>query len=735
MTFTCRVRSEIPFSLVYAFIGCAAFLTTPVVLAEEIDPQELAAQVTIYRDAYGVPHVDGADDRAVVFGFAYAQAEDFFWQVEDSYLMALGRAAEVYGVRSAHNDLLNRAFRIVESSQADFEQLDPRSQSLCKAFVAGLNYYVDQHPENPPRAIERFEPWYVLAYTRHLFMDFLLTTKYLPHKYMDGDPREPAPLAGSNAWAIAPSRTADGHAMLLCNPHQPSYGYGQFYEGHMRSGDGWDFSGATFFGYPLLTIGHNQHLGWSHTVNRPDNIDFWLVRFDDPDNPDRYRLGDQWLEAERWTDTIRIRKGSRVIEEEHIFRSTVHGPLIGRVGDDEELAINIGNLMGADLVRQHTRMVRASNLDEFREAMSTLELLFFCAIYADVQGNLFYVNNGAVPRRAPGVDPSETLDGHNPQHTWQGLLPFDDLPQIVNPPTGWLQSCNSSPYTTTDVGNPLPDDFPPYVAEDGTTDKLRSKVSRMILRELDGVTLDDLEELAFDTRMYWPLVQLPHLERHFRELERRNPTLAEQVREYFEHLLNWDCVNTADCTQSTLCEAWFIELYGSIFPPERPVLDKFIENPDEKFAALVAAARKLRDLYGDWRVPWGEVHRMQRHPDVADLFLIPFDDKKPSELCEAVPGLLGSVFTNFYTPPINIPLVKTVKKQYGVVGTSYLAAFEFDPDGIRGASLTQFGASGDPDSPHFMDQTRLMAQRRLKPALFDWDEIVRTAKRAYHPGE
>lgn len=733
----CGIRSAhegiLSCSLLLALVWLVA--EAPAVAVADVRAEQLAEQVTIYRDSYGVPHIDAENDPSAAFGFAYAQAEDYFWQIEDSYIQGIGRYAEVNGSRSLHNDLLNRAFRIAERSPSDFANLDADTRAVCNAFAAGLNYYLATHPETKPRLITHFEGWHLLAYQRHLFMDFMLSTKYIPHKYMEGDPREIASPAGSNAWAISGAHTASGNAMLLCNPHQPSFGYGQFYEAHIRSGDAWDFSGATFFGYPLLTIGHNQHLGWTHTVNRPDNIDFWLVKFDDLAHPDQYRLGNKTLTADRWTSTVKVRKGSRIDEQQRTFRGTVHGPIVARLNETDFLAMGIANLMESNLVRQHLKMIRATNLDEFREAMRSRDLTFFNTVYADRDGHIFYVYNGAIPKREPGVDPSGTLDGSNPDHLWQGLHRFDELPQIVDPASGWLQSCNSSPYTTTDVGNPLIDDFPPYMAEDRNIDKLRSKVSRMILRDVNNLTFDQFQKLAFDTRMYWPLTQLPRLQREYAGLHERDAKLAQRVAPFFEHLLDWDCRNSNDCTQSTLCEAWFAELYGSIYPPEMPLQQKFIDTPDLKFRALVDAATKLRGTFGDWKVPWGEVHRMQRHPDVAEFLLIPFDDEKPSLSCAAVPGTLGAVFTNYYTPSINIPFVKQLKKHYGVVGTSYLATFEFTPEGVRGATLTQFGASSDPDSPHFMDQAELLSRRKLKRELYDWTEITSTAQRRYHPGQ
>lgn len=736
MRLACSHRRHVPVTQrlvsMLTVLACVA-LISPV--ARALEAEQLASQVTIYRDGYGVPHIDAENDAAAVFGMAYAQAEDFFWQVEDSYIRALGRLAEVAGRNGAHNDLLNRAFRIVPRSQADFAELEPEAREICEAFAAGLNHYLATHPEKPPRLINRFEPWHVLAYTRHTMLTFLMTTRRMPLTYMHGDPRVSTLPAGSNAWAIAPSRTAAGNAILFCNPHQPAFGFGQFYEAHLRSGDDWDFSGATFFGSPLPGIGHNEHLGWTHTVNKPNNVDLWLVRFD-ADDSDAYQFGDEVRRAERWEDTIRVKQGDKLIDETHTFRSTVHGPLIAEVGENEFLALGVAKLMEAFPARQHLNMVRARNLDEFRAAMAPLDLVLFNTVYADREGHIYFVYNGAVPVRDPQFDWHGTLDGNDPRTMWQGgYHRFDQLPQILDPPGGWLQSCNSSPFVTTDNFNPLASDFPPYMVGEATVDKLRSKVSRMILRDLKNTTLADVVELAFDRRMYWPLTQLPVYRHQFEQLKATHPELASKAAPYFEHLAEWDCVNRADSTESTLCAAWFEELYGSLYPPGDRMKPQYIDAPQRRFQALVDAAGKLKDLHGDWRVPWGEMYRLQRHADVAEFASIPFTDKQPSLPSTGVPDVLGSVLTQFYTPTGGIPLLRPLKKSYAVVGTSYLAVFEFAPEGVRGGTLIQFGSCADPQSPHFFDQAKLLSEHRLKPGLFDWQEIRNAAARIYQPGQ
>lgn len=700
-----------------------------------LDPATLARSTTIYRDAWGVPHIDGPHDEAVVFGLAYAQAEDFFWQVEDSYIMSLGRYAEVVGSKGLNLDLVNRAFEIVPRSQADYGNLEPKIKSLCSAFAAGLNYYLAKHPQVQPRLIRQFEPWHMVALGRQLLVMMGFHFTHLPEagSLLPGSIGKIYAHRGSNEWAIAPSKTRDGHALLLINPHQPWYGFGQFYEAHLHSGEGWNFSGATFFGNPMLALGHNEHLGWAFTTNEPDIADAWIETFDDPAHPLRYRYGDGYRDAVEWQETIQV-KGLRGLQaQRYTFRKTHHGPIVSKRSDTQYIACMIAKFYDGILLKQVLQMVRAQNLDEWRAGMATLNFQYMNAAYADQQGNIGYIYNAIVPRRDPQFDWTQPVDGSDPRTEWQGYHPLDELPQVFNPPTGYVQNCNSTPFTTTDDFNPAPGDFPPYMVEDRHDDKRRAKISRRLLRAENQLTFERLAELAFDTTVYWALTELPKFKLEHERLKKSDRVLAERSAPYLELLLAWDAKVSAESTAATLCLQWYEELYGFGYPAET-LKPKYLADPTQKFRALIDAASKLQTLYGNWQIPYGDVHRIQRHPNVADFIDIPFNDELPSLPHSGAGGPPGVVFANYFTPPINIPLVRTVKKQYGVVGTTYLSVIEFGPR-IRASSLVQFGASGDPASPHFFDQAELLSQRKLKPQLFYWEDVVAQCKRVYHPGE
>ncbi|MGE0605684.1 MAG: penicillin acylase family protein [Pirellulales bacterium] len=702
-------------------------------LAGDSTPRQLAASVTIYRDAHGVPHIDGPTDASVVFGFAYAQAEDYFWQIEDTYILCLGRYAEVYGPQGLNSDLLNRAFEITSRARADYELLEPELREIVDAYVAGLNFYLQRHPRTRPRLIKRFEPWYLLAFGRHLLLEMSYRYTRLTNSLVPL--RNPAVwnAAGSNAWAVSGRRTASGHAMLLANPHQPQFGYGQFYEGHLRSGEGWNFSGATFFGSPLPSLGHNEHLGWAYTTNEPDIADVWRETFDDPHQPLAYRYDGGYRQATEWKENLKVLYGETLKERTVTFRKTHHGPIVQREDDQHFLSARIGKLEEAVMLRQLRRMVRARNLDEFQQALALRNFPLMNIIYADDQDNILLHYNGAVPRRDPGFDWTKPVDGSDRRTEWQGYHDLNELPHVLNPASGFVQNCNSSPFTTTDEGNPARHDFPTYLGDDLDLDRRRAKRSRQILRDMHDISFEDFQAAAFDTKVYWATTDLPLLKQDLAALHYTHPELAQAAEPFFKLLDQWDCVGGIDSPATSLCEAWYQELHGRGYPGET-LLPRYMDNPAEKFRGLLRAAAALQTAYGDWRIPYGQTHRLQRHANVADLFSIPFDDEQRSLPCAGMPGSLGVIFTQYYAPRIAFPFSVPARLNYGVVGATYMGAYEFGPK-ANGATLVQFGASGNPRSPYYFDQARLLSERTFKPEIFDWAEVQRTALRKYHPGD
>ncbi len=689
---------------------------------------DLAQQVTVHRDGWGVPHIHGKTDDAVVFGVAYTQCEDHFWQVEETMIQALGRYAEVVGAPGLDNDLQVALFEIVARSKADYETLDPKFKGFCDAYAAGYNAYLKNHPEVKPRLITRYEPHFLLCYERSLMLSRLLGHAHAPARQLSKFAEELRAATGSNEWAIAGSKTKSGATMLFVNPHQPWFGTGSWTEAHIMSDEGWHMSGAMFPGGPFPTMGHNGFCGWTYTVNEPDVGDVYRLTFDKKDDPLAYKYGDGYKQAEEWKAKIRVQTDAGVEDRDYTFRKSHYGPIMAKEDDTHYLAVKIAKLFEGSRMRQSYGQTKAKSFDEWYAAASAIDLQMFNTAYADQDGNIFYLYNGAIGRKDPSFDWTKPVDGSNPDTEWDGIHPIEELPQILNPISGYVQNCNSSPFTTTDDGNPSMFDFPKYMAEDANDDKRRAKISRYLLRQADDLTIDDLEDLAYDTTLYWPMTELPRYEVWFKELQTTNPDLAERAAPYLHHLLDWDYKSTMDSTQATLCVEWYEKLYGRGYPVE--VLKKEYQNDiPARFEALIAAADKLIGLFGTWKVPYGDIHRLQRHAYQSSPGVVPFSDDLPSLPQVGVRGPLGVVFTVYDTES-----TLERKNNYAYVGHSFVQIVEFTKR-VKAKSYLHFGQSGDPDSPHFFDQARLLSEQKFKDAYFYWDDVEKHTVKKYHPGE
>jgi penicillin amidase len=652
-----------------------------------------------------------------VFGYAYAQAEDNFKQIEDSYIHALGRAAEASGEKELPSDLLNRALEIPRLSQDEYQHANPRTREIADSFAAGLNYFLERNPQVHPRLLSHFEPWYLFAFNRYaLYQLFIFSKSGLKSDQIltTVNPREAAAHVGSNMWAIMPARSADGHALLFINPHQPFFGPGQWYEGHVHSNEGWDMTGASFFGSPFPTLGHNEYLGWSHTVNDPDIVDLYAEKFDDPKDPLAYKYGSGLRKAIVWNEDIKVKTAGGVISRSFPMKKTHHGPVVA-VKDGQQLTIRLAKLVEGGQLDEWYAMTKSRNMAEFKSAMSRLAVPMFNAVYADREGNIFYVYNAAVPRRSTKFDWSKPVDGSNPEAEWNGYHSFDELPQVTNPKSGFVQNCNSTPFLTTTEGNPDKSRFPAYMV--GESDTPRAEISRRILSMTAKFTFEDWAREAFDTHILEAERAIPGLVADWEKLKQSEPERAGSLADAITALKSWDKVSTVDSTQMTVFALWFERVMRA-----RGAGDK---DPLLTIKALEQVIADLKRDFGSWQVAWGEINRVERTDTLGNE---PFCDCQNSLPVAGAPGWLGVVF-NFYTRP-----EKGQKRRYGVAGHSFISVVDFGPK-VEARSILVFGENGDPSSPHNFDQARLYANKQFKPAWFALDEIKAHSERTYHPGE
>jgi penicillin amidase len=685
----------------------------PPTRAEVARWERQARNVTVYRDTWGVPHVHGKTDADAMFGMAYARAEDRFQETEPAYIQALGRSAEVQGESAAGWDTFMRAFEFERRGREEYAAASPALQALVDGWAAGTNYFLHRHPEVKPRLVIRYEGWMAFAMYRAFGVDPSQAPVDLKALADIAMPTPPDPAQGSNMWAVSAAKSASGRAMLFLNPHTPML---PVYESHWMSDEGWNISGLTAYANTLVPVkGFTPHLAWALTVNSADMVDVWEEAFDDPARPLAYRHGTGYRMAVEWIDSIRVKTASGFETRRLTLRKTHHGPIVAKK-NGKHLAVMFGNVDKGGLLQQWYAMGKARNLTEFKAALAINGLTHHNVMYADTAGNIFFVHAGAVPRRDTTVDWSKPLDGTDPRTDWQGYHTPEEMPQVLNPPSGWMQNTNSSPFmTTTDDANPKRSAYPKYIGLH--RDNWRSIRSRQLLSQPGKFTFEQWTVMAFDNRFAAADRELPLLEHEWRQLRAVDSGRAERLKPLIDGLGRWDRLGH---TQSVPA-LWFAAWTGIAGPALR--------GQDTTTWARVRALERVRDTlvaeFGTYQIPLGDFQRLQRPPERTGGG---YSDERPSLPLPAADGnSVAAIFTVWSQRP------PSAKKRYALGGSAYVAAVELGPT-IRAVSITPFGQSGDPESKHFFDQAPLFAQGKFKPAWLSMADIRANLERSYRPG-
>jgi acyl-homoserine-lactone acylase len=698
------MRTAARVSLVLAAVLGAAGLALLVWPAPRIDPARLLStrqyDVRILRDTWGVPHVFGRTDPDVAYGLAWAHAEDDFQTIQGALLAARGRLATVLGRAGAPNDYMVQLLRISEVVEAGYDRdLAPETRALCEAYADGINHYAALHPD---QAMAELYP----ARGRDLIAGFVHKTPLFFG--LDGvlrglleptaSPLPPATPTGSNTFAVAPSRSADGFTRLAINSHQPWAGPVAWYEAHLHSETGWDAVGGLFPGVPLILHGHNRNLGWAHTVNKPDLIDVYALEMN-PAQPSQYKLDGAWRELEVRSAAIRVKilgPLSWTAHREVLW--SVHGPVVR--GPRGVFAIRIAGYGEVRHIEQWYRMNKASRFEDWLDAMRMNALPMFNVGYADREGHIFYVYNGRLPRRPEGYDWAGIVPGNTSRTLWTQSLPFDRLPQVKDPPSGFVQNCNSSPFQTTlGPGNP---EEAAYSRTLGIETRMTNR-SRRALELLGGdeqITREEFDRYKFDVQYSTASMVAEGLGRLLAAPAPAD-TLARQAQQL---LRGWDLAATAESRATALA-------LMALVPTDEP--EAGAAPTPVLLHRLTAAAHRLQEKFGRIDVPWHEVLRL-RH-GLVDIGL------------SGGPDLLHAVYGR---PGADGRIA-------GVAGDSYILLVEWDGQGrVSSRSIQPYGsATLDARSPHYADQAPLFAAGRLKPVWMEESDIRAHLEREYRPGE
>jgi len=700
--------------------------------------QQQASRVTIIRDTWGIPHIYGKSDADAVFGLLYAQCEDDFKRVEMNYIEKLGRTAEVKGEAALAADLYIRL--IIDSAEAvaDYRKSPEWLRKLMNAYADGINYYLSTHPSVKPALLHRFEPWFPLMWTDGSIGAIStgdVTARDVRALYLGGSepisalPTEPEErLTGSNGFAIAPSKTLSGNAILYINPHVTFYFRPEV---HAVSDEGLNTYGAVTWGQFFIYQGFNQHCGWMHTSSAVDVSDMYVENVTKKDDHFFYEYDKSAKPVGERTVVLRCKSGDSLRTKTLTTYFTHHGPVMAK-RNGEWISVRSFNRSLTSLIQSWQR-TKSTGFASFKKTMELRSNTSNNTVFADDKGNIAYWHGNFMPRRDKSFDWAKPVDGTTPATEWKGLHTLNEIVHVYNPSSGWIQNCNSTPFTVSGTSSQKKEIFPVYMAPDG--ENFRGINAVRVLSRENAFTLDKTIAAGYDPTLTAFEILVPALVTAFEKNVKPGDSLFAPLKDAVAVLKQWDFRSSEISIATTLAVDWGRQL--------TPVLQRFRGDGGDAdqvektriFAAgasvkelavpLLNAVRELEKRFGKWQTPWGEINRYQRLTNDLDER---FDDSQlslPVGFASAQWGMLAAYSSRSFAG---------TNKRYGFSGASFVCAVEFGKK-LKAKSLLTGGESGDPSSKHFTDQALMYTKGQFKDVLFYKEDVLKHVERTYHPGE
>lgn len=671
-------------------------LLTPLLLKAQFRPSE----IEIIRDSFGVPHIYAPTDAQVSYGLAWAHSEDDFATIQQTVMAAKQLLGRHLGKEGAPIDYVVGLLRVEDIVDKRLNEVSPDFRKLVQGYAAGLNAYAEHHPievllkKTFPVSEKDIFKAYVLQLAvqdggdgviQNLFNDRI-------EPYVDD-------VKGSNAFAINRNKTTDGNVFLAINSHQPLEGPAAWYEAHLISDQGWNMMGGLFPGGPVVFHGTNEHLGWAHTVNYFDKVDIFQLEMH-PDKKDQYRIDDEWFELEKRKVKLKVKifLGLKIGIKKKAYYSK-YGPVVKN--ETGNFAFKMAVFDEIRAVEQWYRMNKATNLSEFKEAMSMTAILSFNTVYGDGDGNIYYISNGKIPMRDPQYNWKKTLPGNTSNTLNTAYHPFEDLPQITNPSSGYLFNTNNTPFNATaKLDNMLASNYDSTMGF-STSENNRSTRFMELIEEYDKLSWEDFLDIKYDGTLPDSLVYSVNMNPLFT----MRADTSERATEILDILQAWD-----KSTRVNQIGPAHLLLTNIHLRWRKDIEDKSNISSDQMIPSLVYANKYLMKYFNKLDVTQGEYQKLVRGDKELPL------------------GGFPDVITAMYSTRHADGKVK------GRAGESYIMMVRYPQEGLPIIeTVNVYGASSKPESPHYDDQMELFVNKQLKPMTLDIEEVRKKAKRIYNP--
>ena len=668
---------------------------------------EDADRTVIYRDSFGVPHIYAPTVEAGLYAQGWAQAEDRPTQLLMNLKIALGELTELAGEGGVQTSLIAHMFGHMRNAALSVADMTETERNRLIAFANGITDFYRANPEDVPPWWNHPEvtPEMIDAFGRMFLYNWSIDEAMGDLRRSGVNPDFVVTARASNQWAVSPSRTASGHAILLIDPHLAWFGVSRFWEMRIHAGE-LHGSGVGLPGSPYIGLGHNENVAWAMTTGGPDTADVYEIELD-PEDSGRYLFDDEWREIEQFTVSLPFPDGS---SREYVWEASHHGPIIAR-GEGVAYAAR----MAYDSSTNRNRAWEFLNFaDDYTGAVAACETLSMFpqnVMVADTSGNIYYQRTGRVPVRDLAYDWSLPVYGNTSATEWQGFHAAEDHLQVLNPAAGYMQNCNippdamipDSPFSLDAQADYLFSSADYGPSRDGWINQRGARAIE-ILSQDDDVTIAEALAYAVDVQPFG-------YQRWIEVLAAADAPASSELTE----LLNWDGQITRDSTAALKYYYWRTALNETEAGPGiRSIVDdhyaiveqrqpRSIELDDAQLAAVrdawLSGLDRMRADLGDTAQPWGHVFKTGR-----DGNGWPVGGGGGDNL-----GLTTLRTMGYAAPNDN-------QERFGVSGqTSTQIVVLSEP--IQSWLYLPTGQSDRPDSPHYSDQSEtVFSDRELKPS-------------------
>ena len=677
----------------FIFISCSIF-------SQKVDVNN----IEIIRDKYGVPHIYSNTDKELAYGLAWAHSEDDFKTIQEAYLAGNALLSKHIGIRGAPVDFLTQLIQSEEVIDSLFETIDKKFIEVAEGYAQGINRYAELNPEKV--LVKKLFPITPKKMLKYSFLQLFISSegdraiRAIFENDFESLNFQRRNELGSNLFSFSTKKTNNGETYMAVNTHQPLDGPTSWYEAHLESKEGTSIIGATFAGAPCILTGSNKNLAWTHTVNRPDKTDIFQLEMV-KNSKRKYYFDNKILKLKKYRGKAFINILGIPIRVSKKYYSSVYGPTLkNKTGF---FSVRTGSLFKVRALEQWWKMNKATSFDEFYSILEMNEIPGYNIGYADKDDNIFYISNGLIPIRNDKFKWTGVLPGNTSETLWTNYYKTHELPQVINPESGYIYNANHSPFKSTSIDeNPNQKDFALNMGFE-TFDNNRSTRIFELVESYKSIDYEDFKKIKYDNKFPTPFNY------NFMDVNKimeMKPDDYPEIADLIKQIQNWDRSTDAASTGAGAYAMFYYTLADKYF-----YKSYYDRNFSKSLIAdcLVEVKKRMKKYFNSTIIKLGDFQKLVRGNKEIPIF--------------GMPDVITAMNASKY---------KDGKVQV-THGESYIQLVKFSSKGTEIESIISYGSSDNEESPHYDDQMEKYSKFQTKKMSFDRNWVLNNSKRIYNP--